>query len=70
MKLFVFNSIEEWTTDVCHAVFAETEEKARAYLLAIYKPHNDNYTVKEVEIFESLILEADGYDETRMIVHA
>ena len=69
MKLFVFNSNEEWTTDVCHAVFAETEEKAREILLD-YKPQDDRYSVVEYEIKEGLVLEAEGYDETRMIVHA
>ena len=68
MKLYVFNSTELWSVDVCHAVVADSEDKAREYFLSFYDPMDDRYSVKEVEIKPGLILEADGYDNCRMLV--
>jgi len=65
MKIYVFNSTEEWTCDVCHAIVAETEAEARKRLLEVYTPDGE-YNVEEYEIEKGLVLEAEGYDDSKM----
>jgi len=74
MKLYVFNSTEEWTTEICHAIVADTEAEARERLLELYKevwdkPPKIPFEVKEYEIESGLALEAEGYDDSKMAVY-
>ena len=69
MKLYVFNSTEEWTTEICHAIVADTEAEARERLLELCKEVRDTFEVKEYEIESGLALEAEGYDDSKMAVY-
>ena len=63
MKIYVFNSNEPWSVDICHAVFADSLDEAHEYFSPV-----GEYNVREVEIRSGLILKADGYDNSRMLV--
>ena len=62
MKLYLFNSTEDWDTDSALGIIAETEAQA----WNIYERENgkkDNINVKSYRLRPGTIIEPEGFDE-------
>ena len=72
MKLYVFNSPDEWDCFVNHAVVAESEADAVCYFLESAwlgdEEEHPDYVLTVHDVGVGLVLEADGYDDAKMIV--
>jgi len=66
MQIYVFNRKNEtWNTNGAVAIVSESQEAAEA----LYRREFDfEFEVGELEITSGLMLVADGYDSTEMIV--
>lgn len=66
MQIFVFNRKNEtWNTNGAVAIVAESRVAAEALYRREFK---FDFEVEELEITEGLMLVADGYDSTEMVV--
>lgn len=62
MKAYVFNSTEEWTTDISRVILAESKEKAMELF------GGAEAECEEYELAEGLTFIAGGYDNTSIYV--
>ena len=64
LKLYLFNSTEEWDTATARGVFAYCVEDAVKFSGITWT----EYKVEEFEITEGLVVIADGYDNASIYI--